>query len=149
MICCLSIQKIHIEYRGVILIHLGIIFIAISPVLYLEVYRVGDNRIIVNTSSLHISDQLGVRDRKRVLNTVMLIYRHDISSGLQEYLSIWTLFDSFWIFLPRPNKQRRFQLLVNGSTWTSLKIGFYWNKTTRNNSSTDVPLLRQKCENQR
>ena len=25
----------------------------------------------------------------------MLIYRHDMSSGLQEYVSIWTLFDSF------------------------------------------------------
>ena len=31
----------------------------------------------------------------------MLIYRHDMSSGLQEYVSIWTLFDSFWIFLPQ------------------------------------------------
>ena len=25
----------------------------------------------------------------------MLIYRHDMSSGLQEYVSMWTLFDSF------------------------------------------------------
>ena len=31
-----------------------------------------------------------VGDRKRVFNTVMLIYRHDMSSGLQEYVSIWT-----------------------------------------------------------
>ena len=36
-----------------------------------------------------------------LLYTVMLIYRHDMSSGLQEYVSIWTLFDSFWIFLPQ------------------------------------------------
>ena len=28
----------------------------------------------------------------------MLIYRHDMGSGLQEYVSIWTLFDSFWFF---------------------------------------------------
>ena len=44
-----------------------------------------------------------VGDRKRVFNTVMLIYRHGMSSGLQEYVSIWTLFDSFWIFLPQSN----------------------------------------------
>ena len=37
-----------------------------------------------------------VGDRKRVFNTVMLIYRHDMSSGLQEYVSIWTL---FWLIL--------------------------------------------------
>ena len=42
-------------------------------------------------------------DRKRVFNTVMLIHRNDLSSGLQEYVSIWTLFDSFWIFLPQSN----------------------------------------------
>ena len=44
-----------------------------------------------------------VGDRKRVFNTVMLIYRHDMSSGLEEYVSIWTLFDSSWIFLPQSN----------------------------------------------
>ena len=31
-----------------------------------------------------------VGDRKCVSNTVMLIYRHDMSSGLQEYVSMWT-----------------------------------------------------------
>ena len=29
-----------------------------------------------------------VGDRKCVSNTVMLIYRHDMSSGLQEYVSM-------------------------------------------------------------
>ena len=32
----------------------------------------------------------------------MLIYRYDMSSGLQEYVSIWKLFDSFWIFYRNP-----------------------------------------------
>ena len=54
-----------------------------------------------------------VGDRKRVFNTVMMIYRHYMSSGLQEYVLIWTLFDSLWIFLPQSNKQRRFCLPVN------------------------------------
>ena len=42
--------------------------------------------------------------------------------------------------------RRRFRLPVNGSTRTSLKIVFYWNTTTGNNSSTDVPLLRQNVK---
>ena len=47
--------------------------LAISPK-KIEIYRVGDNRGTVNTSaSPHISDQF---------NTVVLIYRHNISSGL-------------------------------------------------------------------
>ena len=46
---------------------------------------------------------LSVGDKKRMFNTVMLIYRHDMSSGLQEYVSMWMLFDSFWIFLPQSN----------------------------------------------
>ena len=37
----------------------------------------------------HISEQFG--DRERLQNTVMLIYRHDMSSGLQ-YVSISTSF---------------------------------------------------------
>ena len=41
-----------------------------------------------------------VGGRKRVLNIVMLIYRHDIRPGLQWYVLIWT---SQWIFLPRSN----------------------------------------------
>ena len=51
--------------------------------------------------SPHISDHFGTENR--VFNTVMLIYRHDMNSGLQEYVSEWTLFDSFWIFLPPSN----------------------------------------------
>ena len=42
--------------------------------------------------------------------------------------------------------RRRFRLPVNGSTRTSLKIVFYWNTTTGNNYSTDVPLLRQNVK---
>ena len=51
-----------------------------------------------------------VGDRKCVSNTVMLIYRHDMSSGLQEYVSMWTLthFESFY----HNPISRRFRLLV-------------------------------------
>ena len=57
--------------------------------------RMGDNRRTVNTStSPHISDQLGTEN---VRETVMLIYRGAMSSGLQKYASIRT---SFWIFPP-------------------------------------------------
>ena len=47
--------------------------------------RVGDNWRTVNTSANpHISDQLTeLENRIHVLNTVMLIYRHDMSCGLQ------------------------------------------------------------------
>ena len=44
-----------------------------------------------------------VGDRKRVWNTVMLIYRHDMSFGLRYYESMWT---SFWVFLPQSNNFR-------------------------------------------
>ena len=37
--------------------------ILVSPPLYIEIYRVGDNRSTVNTSTtLHISDQLGTEN---------------------------------------------------------------------------------------
>ena len=49
--------------------------------MYVEIYLVGDNRRTVNTSMIPtISDQFGTEN---VLNTVMLIYHHDMSSGLQ------------------------------------------------------------------
>ena len=44
-----------------------------------------------------------VGDRKRMWNNVMFIYRHDMSSGLRWYASIWT---SFRIFLPQSNNFR-------------------------------------------
>ena len=49
--------------------------------------QVGNNRRTVNTStSPHISDQLGTENMRE---TVMLIYRSAMSSGLQKYVSIW------------------------------------------------------------
>ena len=58
---------------------IGIILLAISPTV--EIYRVGDNRRTVNTSTVRIFWSVG--DKKRVLSIVMLIYRHDMRSGLQ------------------------------------------------------------------
>ena len=54
--------------------------------------RVGDNWRTVNTSANpHISDQLTeLENRIHVPNTVMLIYRHDMSCGLQWYVSMRT-----------------------------------------------------------
>ena len=67
----------------------------------------------------------------------MLIDRHDMGSGLQEYVSIWTLFDSFWIFP---------ETVSVADKWVDTDLMknrfFYLNTTTGNNSSTDVPLLR-------
>ena len=40
---------------------LGIIFLQSLP-LYIEIYLVGDNRIVNTSRSLHISDQLGTED---------------------------------------------------------------------------------------
>ena len=48
--------------------------------LYIQIYRVGDNRTTVVNTSRHISDQLGTEN---VINTVMFIYRSEMSSGLQ------------------------------------------------------------------
>ena len=49
--------------------------------LSLEIYRVGDNRWTINTST--VRTLLISWDRKCWLNIVMLIYRHDMKSGLQ------------------------------------------------------------------
>ena len=58
----------------------------------------GDNSRTVNTSTTpHNSDQLGTENMS---NTVILIYRHDMSFGLRWYVSIWT---SFWIILQQFN----------------------------------------------
>ena len=68
--------------------------------LSLEIYRVSDNRKTVNTST--VPTFLISWGRKCAFNFAMLIYRHDMRSGLQ-YVLIWM---SFWIFLPRFNNFR-------------------------------------------
>ena len=55
-------------------------FFAAYIMLYIQIYRVGDNRITVVNTSRHISDQLGTEN---VINTVMFIYRSEMSSSLQ------------------------------------------------------------------
>ena len=58
---------------------LGIMY-SRSLLLYIEIYRVGDNGRTVNTStSPHISEQLGTEN---VCETLLLIYRNALSSGL-------------------------------------------------------------------
>ena len=50
--------------------------------IFIEIYRVGDNRRTVNTDADDSADFWAVGDRERVLNSIILIYRHDMSSGL-------------------------------------------------------------------
>ena len=76
---------IHTLYRYIYRV-LGSIYSLSLPLLFIEIYRVGDNRRTVNKStSPYISDQLGTEN---VPETVMLIYRSAMSSGLQKYVSI-------------------------------------------------------------
>ena len=76
---CINIYIYIKNYTSV----LGIIFSQSLP-LYIEIYRVGDNRRTVNTStSPHISGQLGTTTRVKYCYQIMLIYRKAMSSGLQ------------------------------------------------------------------
>ena len=61
---------------------------------FLTAYIRDPSRCFKQYESVHF---WSVGDRKRVRNTVMLIYCNAMGSGLQKYVSIWT---SFWIFPP-------------------------------------------------
>ena len=75
-----------------------------------------------------------VGHRKGMYNTVMLNYRHGMSSSLQKYVSIWTSLD----ILALCNA-------LETATIASIRVGkeniLYWN-TTGIISSTDVSRLR-------
>ena len=66
---------------------------AIPPV-FIEIYRVGDNRRTVNSStSLHISDQLGTENVWETLLCWLIV----VLWVRKKNVSMWT---SFWIFPP-------------------------------------------------
>ena len=89
---------IHIHISGYTNIYrvIGIILLAISP-------NLPGWAIIELSIRRQCAHYWSVGDRKRVVNIVVLNYRHDMRSGLQLYVLICT---SFKIFLSRSNNFR-------------------------------------------
>ena len=102
----ISVKSISDSYQNVVYriddidIHvyrvLAILFLAKSPVVYRNLPSGQWKR---NCQNIHESAHFwSVEDRKCILNTIMLIYHHGLSSDLQKYVSIWT----FWPFYQHP-----------------------------------------------
>ena len=105
--------------------------LAISPAVY-QIYRVGDNRRTVNTSTTpHISDQLWTENAcKTLLCWCIVMMRFLVCNNMYQYQHH---FGSFY------HNPRRFRFIAG--IWVNTEF-FFSNTTTENNSSTDVSLLR-------
>ena len=108
--------------------------LAISPAEKIEIYWVGDNRGTVNTpTSPHISDQLGTE------NTCCA----DLSSWHEFWFAI------IWINMNViSDLSTEINNFLDGFDWNKcvntdrIENPFYWNITTRNNSSSDASPLK-------
>ena len=87
-----------------------------------------------------IKEELSIRRRPRTFLVSWGQNRHDMGSGLKQYVLIWT---SFWIFLSQSNNLETVSVVSMGQHGESF---LYWNTTTGNNSSADVFLLRQNVK---
>ena len=105
--------------------------LAISPAV--KIYRVGDNRRTVNTSTTpHISDQLGTENVCKTLWCWFIVMiRILVCNNMYQYQH------RFWSFYHNP---RRFRVIIG--KWVNKWYFFFFNTTTGNNSVTNVSLLR-------
>ena len=123
------ILKIHIDYLSQ---RTGVI----------GIYRVGDNKTVNTSTTPHISDQLWTENECETLLCWFIVM-------------IWALFSDNMYRYGRHFRSfyRNRTILETVSPGGFDCLGqhgesfFYWNTTTRNNSSTDVSLF-VKCENQ-
>ena len=101
--CGCMIFSVAYQYRKSMSIIERVIYISSSwhhifaiPPVFIEIYRVGDNRRPVNSStSLHICDQLGTGNVWETLLCWFIVVLWVLVC--KKYVSIWT---SFWIFPP-------------------------------------------------
>ena len=107
--------------------------LAISPAV--KIYRVGDNRRTVNTSTTpHIADQLGTENAcKTLLWWFIVMIRILVCNNMYQYQH------RFWSFYHNP---RRFRFIVGKWVNTEYIYIYIFYTTTGNNSITDVSLLR-------
>ena len=107
-------ENLHRLPRGLIYIYMIYIYIHISSSFLHNIFAIPPAES--KFTGWAIMEELSIHRRVRTFliswgqktrvwhcYQVILIYRHDMSSGLQEYVSIWMLFDSFWIFLQQSN----------------------------------------------
>ena len=108
---------------------------------FIEIYRVGDNRRTVNTSTTpHICDQLGTESAcKTLLCQFIVMIWVLVCNNMYRYQH------HFGLFYRNPTILETVSMLAaNGSTRDN--FCFYWNTTTGNNPITDISLLRQNVK---
>ena len=128
----------HIDYREGD-IHMSSYWhhiLAISP-LCVEIYRMGNNRRTVNTSTTpHISDQSGTENAcKKLLCWFIDMIRVLVCNNMYQYQHH---VGSFY-HIPR-----RFRFIAGKLVNTGFFYSFFLKTTTENNSSTDMFLLRYR-----
>ena len=108
---------------------------------FIGIYRVGDNRRTVNTSTTpHICHQLGTENVcKTLLCQFIVMIWVPVCNNMYRYQHHFGLF--YW----NPTILETVAMLpANGSTREN--FCFYWNTMTGNNSITDVSLLRRNVK---